>query len=232
MQHLTLAEISEKLKSQRLDRDFTLEQVEEQTKISKRFIIAIEESKFDVFPALMYLYGFVTNLCELYQIDSEQILNSLKYQLTASNQEETAASEDVETHLQDKQQPPLRGKSNAKIAIYSLSIVLILLIVFVVKVSLNENPQITSITLDNVVTQATIYKMNSEKETFDLKLKDSVNILFDNSYQKLVIDSIADNEVKFYLNDIEFKLNEAAQQSLDLNEDEIDDIETVSYTHL
>lgn len=223
MERMSLDEIAERLKAKRLHKDLTLEQVAEHTKISKKMITMVEEGDFDKFPAPMYLYGFITNLCELYQVDHTDILVSLK-----ENLEEKNIEQETETHLQDKKQPLLKQQKHIPMIILGVvALLLISLFIFVIKALLEQNDQkkIKSITSNNVVTQTTVYKMNSQKETFDLKVEDEVNILFDSSYQKLVIKSIEEKEVNFYLNDSEFSFTEEGNIAIDVNEDQTNDIE-------
>ena len=227
MENKTLEKIAERLKFERLEKNFTLEQVIEHTKMSKKFIMAIEDGQFNIFPAFMYLYGFVSNLCEMYGIDDKDILASLKEGMeeTGENDEEKLAEGERETHLQDKEQPLLRRRHYSRISIVGAIIVAAFLFIFLIKISLGKKEHIKSITPDNVVTQKTLYKMNDQKETFDLKVKDEVDILFNSSYQKLVVKEIKESEVKFYLNDSEFALMEEGDIAMDVDGDETEDME-------
>lgn len=225
MENMTLEQIAEDLKSKRLNKDLTLEQVAEHTKISKKNITAIEEGEFKQFSAPVYLYGFVVNLCELYGLDSTDILASLKEGLEKETLEQK--EEEHEVHLEDKKQPVLKQK-NYLLTFLLAGVALLLGLVFLAVITLldkNEQKQVTSINTDNIVTKTTIYKMNSQKETFDLKVEDEVNILFDSGYQKLAIKSIEDKKMSFYLNDGEFSLTEEESLTVDVNKDQTDDIE-------
>ena len=224
MEKMTLEKISEKLKFERLDKDFTLEQVSKHTKILKKFIIAIEAGDFKVFPSNTYLYGFVTNLCDLYQIDDQAIVANLKEEIEKEEKKEKKSEETSDIHLQDKEQPLFRKRSHNRVFIIIIAVLVFFILILSINFSFNSKDQVTSITSDNVVTQTIIYKMNNEKETFDLKTKDEVNILFDGSYQKLIVKEIKDSQVSFYLNELEFFLLEEGDISMDVNEDATDDI--------
>ena len=66
---------------------------------------------FKIFPSNTYLYGFVDNLCDLYQIDGQTILTNLKEEIEkVENRNEKETKESSETHLQDKEQRPLFSK--------------------------------------------------------------------------------------------------------------------------
>ncbi len=63
-----------KLKNLREEKGYTLEQVARDTHITKRYIIAIEEERFDEFPAEPYLVGFLRSYCEFLEINAEEIV--------------------------------------------------------------------------------------------------------------------------------------------------------------
>lgn len=52
------------LRAARLKRGLSLEAVAQQTRISKRFLEALEEDRFDEFPAFVYMRGFLKSYCE------------------------------------------------------------------------------------------------------------------------------------------------------------------------
>ena len=52
------------LRAARLKRGLSLEAVAQQTRISKRFLEALEEDRFDEFPAFVYMRGFLKGYCE------------------------------------------------------------------------------------------------------------------------------------------------------------------------
>lgn len=58
------AAIGAVLRAARLKRGLSLEAVAQQTRISKRFLQALEEDRFDEFPAFVYMRGFLKSYCE------------------------------------------------------------------------------------------------------------------------------------------------------------------------
>jgi cytoskeleton protein RodZ len=52
------------LRAARMKRGLSLEAVAQQTRISKRFLEALEEDRFDEFPAFVYMRGFLKSYCE------------------------------------------------------------------------------------------------------------------------------------------------------------------------
>lgn len=71
------AEIGPILRAARLKRGQSLEAVAQQTRISKRFLEALEENRFEQFPAVVYLRGFLKGYCEHLDVNFEEIWNML-----------------------------------------------------------------------------------------------------------------------------------------------------------
>lgn len=67
------AEIGSVLRAARLKRGQSLEAVAQQTRISKRFLEALENDRFEQFPAIVYLRGFLKGYCEHLEVDFDEI---------------------------------------------------------------------------------------------------------------------------------------------------------------
>jgi cytoskeletal protein RodZ len=65
------AEIGAALKAARLKKGQSLDAISQQTRISKRFLAALEENRFEEFPALAYLRGFLKSYCDFLDLDFE-----------------------------------------------------------------------------------------------------------------------------------------------------------------
>ncbi|MBI3554592.1 MAG: helix-turn-helix domain-containing protein [Elusimicrobia bacterium] len=72
------AEIGAALKAARLKRAQSLEAVSQQTRISKRFLEALEGNKFEEFPALAYLRGFLKSYCDYLELDFEAFWKAIQ----------------------------------------------------------------------------------------------------------------------------------------------------------
>lgn len=71
------AEIGPILRAARLKRGQSLEAVAQQTRISKRFLEALEENRFEQFPAVVYLRGFLKGYCEHLDVSFEEMWSLL-----------------------------------------------------------------------------------------------------------------------------------------------------------
>ena len=70
--------IGEKLRQSREEKGFTLEQVARDTHIAKRFIEAMEQEDFDVFPGEPYLLGFLRTYSEFLELDPQEMVSLYK----------------------------------------------------------------------------------------------------------------------------------------------------------
>lgn len=64
----------ENLRSSRENKGYSLEQVARDTNIAKKFLIALEEEDFSIFPGEPYLIGFLKNYADYLGLDSSKIV--------------------------------------------------------------------------------------------------------------------------------------------------------------
>src|SRR3989338_6522340 len=70
----------EVLKSRRLEKGLSLEKVREDTKISPRYLLALEEGRYGVFPALVYLRGFFLSYAKYLELpDSDDLFSRVTF---------------------------------------------------------------------------------------------------------------------------------------------------------
>jgi len=65
----------EKLRSTRENKGYSLEQVARDTNIAKKFLMALEEEDFSIFPGEPYLIGFLKNYSEYLGLDSGKMVS-------------------------------------------------------------------------------------------------------------------------------------------------------------
>jgi cytoskeleton protein RodZ len=64
----------QKLKEARERKNYSLEQISEETHISRRYIIALEEEDFSAFPAETYFVGFLRNYAEYLGLNADELV--------------------------------------------------------------------------------------------------------------------------------------------------------------
>ncbi|UTC66379.1 MULTISPECIES: RodZ family helix-turn-helix domain-containing protein [unclassified Treponema] len=71
-------EIGKLLTETRTNRELELDQVARETNIAKRYLEALENDDYSVFPAEPYVLGFLRNYCEYLDLNPEEIINLYK----------------------------------------------------------------------------------------------------------------------------------------------------------
>lgn len=66
--------VGEILKKSRLGKKLTLEEIEEQTKIRKAYLMALEKNCFDDLPSAAYIQGFIRNYSQVLGLEPEPLL--------------------------------------------------------------------------------------------------------------------------------------------------------------
>lgn len=72
-----MARIGETLREARERRGLTIEQVAQETRISARFVEALEEERFEELPAPVYVRGFLRSYANFLRIDPQPLLDQL-----------------------------------------------------------------------------------------------------------------------------------------------------------
>ncbi|KRK72601.1 helix-turn-helix domain-containing protein [Lacticaseibacillus nasuensis] len=81
-------EIGQKLRAARIEKGYTLDDLQQITKIQKRYLIAIEEGNFDQLPGDFYVRAFIKQYAETVGIDSDALLNQFQQDIPDPQPEE------------------------------------------------------------------------------------------------------------------------------------------------
>lgn len=76
------------LKEERERQGYSLETVEEETKIRKAYIKALENEETSLLPPRVYAIGFLKLYCSFLKLDSEEMVNEFKLQAYGAEEEE------------------------------------------------------------------------------------------------------------------------------------------------
>lgn len=90
-------EIGNRLRDARLARGLTLEDVEEETKIRKKYIMALEMEQFEVLPGPIYAKAFLKNYAKYLNINLYEIMEAFK-----QAQSEETVHEEYDKHPTEK----------------------------------------------------------------------------------------------------------------------------------
>ncbi|MCL1695389.1 MULTISPECIES: helix-turn-helix domain-containing protein [unclassified Lysinibacillus] len=85
---LLVAELGTRLKEARLSKGYSLDDLQEITKIQKRYLIGIEEGNYSIMPGSFYVRAFIKQYADAVGLDAEEILETYKNELpgTPNNQ--------------------------------------------------------------------------------------------------------------------------------------------------
>jgi cytoskeletal protein RodZ len=80
-----LSNLGETLKQTRIEKGISLEELQETTKIRRRYIEAIENGNLDELPGSFYARAFVKNIAEVLGLDPHQVLSQFQSELPQAN---------------------------------------------------------------------------------------------------------------------------------------------------
>lgn len=81
-------EIGQKLRSARIEKGYTLDDLQQITKIQKRYLIAIEEGNFDALPGDFYVRAFIKQYADTVGIDSDALLTQFQQDIPDTQPQE------------------------------------------------------------------------------------------------------------------------------------------------
>ncbi|MGE7903618.1 RodZ domain-containing protein [Peribacillus sp. NPDC094092] len=83
-----LTELGNRLKEAREAKGLSLDDLQELTKIQKRYLIGIEEGNYSMMPGKFYVRAFIKQYCEAVGLDSEEIFEQYKSEIPSVYSEE------------------------------------------------------------------------------------------------------------------------------------------------
>lgn len=107
-------EIGNRLKEARLARGLTLEDVEEETKIRKKYIMALEMEQFEVLPGPIYAKAFLKNYAKYLNINQYEIMDAFKQIQSRETVHEEHGSQSAEKKIATKNMVDKKVVANRK----------------------------------------------------------------------------------------------------------------------
>ncbi|WP_225048804.1 helix-turn-helix domain-containing protein [Lacticaseibacillus kribbianus] len=83
-------EIGQKLRTARIEKGYTLDDLQQITKIQKRYLIAIEEGRFDALPGDFYVRAFIKQYAETVGLDADALLTQFQQDIPDTQPQEYA----------------------------------------------------------------------------------------------------------------------------------------------
>lgn len=83
-----MSELGKKLRDARIEKGYTLNTLQQMTKIQKKYLVAIEEGKFSEMPGNFYARAFVKQYADMVGLDGDELLLEYQDELEQSNREQ------------------------------------------------------------------------------------------------------------------------------------------------
>lgn len=119
--------IGESLRSTREAKGISLEQAEEDTKIRKKYLQALEDGDYDVIPGRVYAKGFLRNYANYLGLNQEEVM--LEYKLLGVPVKEEYKKVDIEASINKQKRMTGRADRKAYLATVLIAVFAILLLV-------------------------------------------------------------------------------------------------------
>ncbi|WLR43482.1 helix-turn-helix domain-containing protein [Bacillus carboniphilus] len=83
-----MGELGNRLKEARVEKNYTLDDIQRLTKIQKRYLIAIEEGNYDILPGKFYIRAFIKQYAEAVDLDVEELFQEFQKEIPSTNNQE------------------------------------------------------------------------------------------------------------------------------------------------
>ncbi|KRM95808.1 transcriptional regulator [Liquorilactobacillus aquaticus DSM 21051] len=126
-----MTEIGKNLKNARIEKGYTLDDLQQITKIQKRYLIAIEDERFEALPGDFYVKAFIRQYAETVGLNSEELLASIGEGETKqeSSSEKIETREDTRNRIEATRQSMAKTNSFNRFLSYLPTIIIVLIVV-------------------------------------------------------------------------------------------------------
>lgn len=141
-------EVGEKLKEARKAKGYTLDDLQQMTKIQKRYLIAVEEGKLEVLPGNFYARAFIKQYADTVGLDGEQLLKDHSDIPAPKSEEITEQVRTTQTRTKPKENGMMSTIQDSLPTILIILLVLGIALAFYIAVSSNSNNNNSSVNQD------------------------------------------------------------------------------------
>ncbi|MGE7110806.1 helix-turn-helix domain-containing protein [Lysinibacillus sp. NPDC047702] len=87
-----MAELGTRLKEARLSKGYSLDDLQEITKIQKRYLVGIEEGNYSIMPGSFYVRAFIKQYADAVGLNAEELLETYKSELPSTPNDQVSQS--------------------------------------------------------------------------------------------------------------------------------------------
>ena len=156
-------EIGQKLRNARIKKSYTIDDLQQITKIQKRYLIAIEEGQFDHLPGDLYVRAFIKQYSDAVGISSDDLLEEYKADIPNSQPTQESAPEETKTRTIKEESNSFFSNLGNYIPQIVVGIVVIVIIGVIAFGMVHRNQNASSVTIPKDNTTQTTKK--STKKT-------------------------------------------------------------------
>lgn len=163
-----MTELGARLKEARVSKGYSLDDLQEITKIQKRYLSAIEEGNYSIMPGTFYVRAFIKQYAEAVGLDSNELLETFKSEIPANN---TVQNVTATTNIQQPQQRRRLARKTAKGSsdwmpkiIVALFIIIIIAAIWFLKQHNSSSEVVDEPKQEDVKVESTNVKSNSNKD--------------------------------------------------------------------
>ncbi|WP_290032856.1 helix-turn-helix domain-containing protein [Ligilactobacillus cholophilus] len=121
--------VGQKLKDARIAKGLTLDDLQQSTKIQKRYLIAIEEGNYQALPGDFYVRAFARQYAETVGLDPNEIVKEIDSELGTKSSESNENDETSRTQKREQINKPEENSTSAKLAKYLPTIIIVVIVV-------------------------------------------------------------------------------------------------------
>jgi cytoskeletal protein RodZ len=182
-----MSDLGALLRKAREQRGYTLEDVQEYTKIRKRYLEAIESGDYKVLPGSFYVRAFVKTYAETVGLDAEEVLRLYHKELPQTSSSESVLAEParIKAGRRSHQHNDRLGKVAVSLLMWAFPILIVVVIYIYYSNNkdpntqeLNSNPPITTESPSSTISETpspTVSTTPTPSETVTLTLKETRN---------------------------------------------------------
>ncbi|AYE38772.1 helix-turn-helix domain-containing protein [Companilactobacillus zhachilii] len=156
-------EIGQKLRNARIKKGYTIDDLQQITKIQKRYLIAIEEGQFDHLPGDFYVRAFIKQYSDAVGISSDDLLEEYKADIPNSQPTQESAPEETKTRTIKEESNSFFSNLGNYIPQIVVGIVIVVIVGVIAFGMIHRNQSASSVTIPKDNTTQTTKKSAKKK---------------------------------------------------------------------